>query len=66
MNDLPDGGGCLFGICCFIFGVCIGGAIASSMSSHEQGVRDALAGKYVIVDLPDGSSVVVENKEQGK
>jgi hypothetical protein len=34
--------------------------------SHEQGVRDALAGKYVVVQLPDGSSVVVENKEQGK
>ena len=30
---------------------------------HEQGVRDALAGKYVVVQLPDGTSVVVENKE---
>lgn len=33
-------------------------------SSHEQGVRDALAGKYVVVQLPDGTSVVVENKQE--
>jgi hypothetical protein len=32
--------------------------------AHQQGVRDALAGKYVVVQLPDGTSVVVENKQE--
>jgi hypothetical protein len=63
VNIKDDDGGCMFGICCFVLGVLIGIGIYKSWGSHEQGVRDALAGKYVVVQLPDGTSVVVENKE---
>jgi hypothetical protein len=47
----------------FLVGAFVGFVTGIGWTSHEQGVRDALAGKYVIVELPDGSSVVVKNKE---
>lgn len=58
--------GCAAVVCAFLLGGLVGIGAGLKMGSHEQGVRDALAGKYVVVQLPDGSSVVVENKEQGK
>lgn len=33
---------------------------------HRQGVRDGIAGRYVVVQLPDGTSVVVEVKPTPK
>jgi hypothetical protein len=62
---VTDSEGALIAVCCaFILGLFIGLGVGFNMGSHEQGVRDALAGKYVVVQLPDGTSVVVENKQE--
>lgn len=60
--------GCLPEIVCAIFGFIVGLSVGAAyeQNGHEQGVRDALAGRYVIVELPDGTSVVVQNKEGAK
>ena len=61
MND----DGALTALCVgFVAGGLLGWLVGSVSGSHEQGVRDALAGKYVVVQLPDGTSVVVENKQE--
>jgi hypothetical protein len=45
----------IFAIMAFIVG-CIWG----NNVGHEQGVRDALAGKYVVDTLSDGTTIVVK------
>jgi hypothetical protein len=51
-----------------VLGMLIGGRIVFEFvfDAHERGVRDGISGRYVIVQQPDGTSVVVENKEAGK
>jgi len=44
-----------------IVSIAVGGIIGYQMG-HLRGVRDHAAGKYVIVTLPNGDTIVMENK----
>ena len=46
-----------------IFSIAVGGIIGYQMG-HLRGVRDHAAGKYVIVELPNGDTMVCETKEK--
>lgn len=46
-----------------ILSIAVGGIIGYQMG-HLRGVRDHAAGKYVIVELPNGDTMVCETKEK--
>lgn len=56
-----DADGFWVAIICIASAFIVGGTIFYNVG-HEQGVRDGIAGKYVVVQLPDRTSVVVEVK----
>lgn len=50
---------------CVLFLVLLAGGLGflyGQSAGHESGVKDHAAGRYVVVDLPDGTQAVVKVK----
>lgn len=61
MNDREDG--CLAAVCGIVLVAVVVGCWCYN-EGHDRGVKDHAAGRYVVVQMPDGTEQVCKVKEK--